>query len=238
MSRPTKERLEALVYGELDAAEAAEVERLAAADDDAAAELAWLRTERAMMRERADREPPVPASLWAGVQRAIEAEPARPWWQRLFALDGDRREKARWFGFGLATAAAVAVLMLVVLGPDRPGPSAPEVAVVAPDAAPAPAPAPADGDKLAAATRALDEAELSHLAALDALRDAYLEERDALDPQLAARYDEQFRTARSLIEQARATDPSDLHARRQLLAAYSVQLRTLQSAVIGREEVR
>lgn len=234
MSRPTKERLEALVYGELDAAEAAEVERLAAADDDAAAELAWLRTERAMMRERADREPAVPASLWAGVQRAIEAEPARPWWQRLFALDGDRREKARWFGLGLATAAAVAVLMLVVLGPDRPGPAAPEVAVAAPDAAPAPA----DGDKLAAATRALDEAELSHLAALDALHAAYLEERDALDPQLAAQYDDQFRAARSLIEQARATDPSDLHARRQLLAAYSVQLRTLQSAVIGREEVR
>ncbi len=234
-----RERLEALVYGELTSAQAVEVERHAAGCDDCAAELAWLRTERAALRERADREPELPAALWEGIEQRISGDDAEaagdPWWRVLWPW---RKEQMRWFGFGLATATAAAAAVFVLSTPN--GADQPTVARVDADAAVVDTDAAATeltpADKMAEAQRAVDEAEAAHLAAISALEAAYLDKRDQLEPAVAARYDEQFRKTRATIDAARADAGDDIVARVQLLDAYSAHRRAIQSVVYGVEE--
>jgi|GEM_PF-4683650 len=240
----TQEELEALVYGELDAERAAELERLAERDGECAAELAMLREERQLMQGRArgfEDAAGRTSDLWSGIAaRVAEADASAaktPWWQRLFA------GRAQGFGIGVAAAGLAAVALLAVTSPGgestiatSPEPVG-ETADVAPSETVAKEPGAENADQLLdEAAVALSAAEMSHLQALDALEKAYRVQRESLDSELALKYDQEFAAARKTIEAARKTD--DLHSRRRLLSAYSQQIMSLQAAMFDSQEPR
>lgn len=247
----TQEELEALVYGELDAQRAAELERIAARDEECARELALLRGERELMARRAQRFDAAAGdtnALWSAIAgRIAEADSApapAPWWRRLF--DG----RMQGVGIGVALAGAAAVALLAVATPEGPGNSvatggeSPELAQAA-DPAPSPGsdgPAVAqdesegaDADELLdEASVALAQAEMSYLQALDALEKAYRAQRESLSPELAQKYDQEFAAARKTI--AAAQETRDLHSRRRLLSASSQRVMSLQAAMFDSQE--
>ena len=257
MSRQWNEQeLEALVYGELGEARAAELERIAAEDADCARELALLRSERALMARRSERDSDRAndvADLWSGIAQQLAEQSNGPapagWFQRLFA------GRAQGFGLGVAAAGLAAIALLFVTGesPHSTGqstsrdvaigggltdgapeePSVPGPAADDPGADPTTDPGAGD-DLLDEASVALAQAEMAHLQALDALEKAYQAQRDDMDPDLVAQYDLEFAAARKSIEAAQAG--GDLHARRRLLSAYSQQVMKLQAAVFDVQE--
>jgi len=233
-----RDDLEALVYGALTPEHASELESHVAACSQCGDELAWLRTERSVMAERADQQQELPPELWAGIEsRIAEADPVplpvparRGLLATLFPFGGGSGERARWFGFGLATAAAAAAVMFVVMRSDN-GVQPGQVAVGTDAGAVDHALTPENNDRLAEADRALAEAEAAHLAAISALEVAYEESRGGLEPAVAARYDKQFEEMRATLSGARDVAGDDMGARLRLLDAYAAHRRSMKSAL-------
>jgi hypothetical protein len=242
-----RKAIEALVYGELPAADVAEVTRHAASCEDCGNELAWLRIERGAMAERASQQPELPAQLWQGIEQRIAERagesPASPspvarLGRTLFPWRGER---ARWLGFGLAaTAIAAAVLLVVVQRPGGGGPTAEasvDAGVERDDPTPNPEPAPDQPrDRMAEAERAVEDAEAAELAAIAALDAVYEERRASLAPDVAARYDAELTSMRDALAAARESTGTDVESRVRLLGAYSKHRRGLQAVVYGLEE--
>jgi anti-sigma factor RsiW len=125
------ELLESLLDGELSPSAAGAVDRHAEECVGCARELAWLKAERALMAQRAERMA-APEELWERIASAgapvleptatVSKAPRRPWRERAGA-------------WSMAAAALAAAVLLVATRVDSPVPAPPTMAVAAIDSA-------------------------------------------------------------------------------------------------------
>jgi anti-sigma factor RsiW len=220
------ERLVALVQGALDGAEAAALEDHVERCAICARELRWLSAEQVMFSARADAAPPLPAGVWDQIEDKLAARRAPAVRPRAV-----RRRTAWLAGTSLAAAAAVLAFFVVdgQLG-QRSGPAHVQVShdrVASADAGTAPV---VTGTGQAAA--ALDAADRDLDQAIAQLQQDYQRRRAKLPPARARRYDEEFTTALSAVEQARSQAGQDVSARRQVVRARARYLRSIQTVVL------
>lgn len=198
----TTEGLHALVRGETNAEATAHV----AACAECARELAWLRTERGLFRAE---KVQLPSHVWQGIERRIILE-----------REAQRQRRLRWVrGTVVVSAfAAAATLLFYVWGNGAPPPA--NVRAILPSIE-----SPAPG-------RVLSAAEREYSAAIETLQEQYQSERGQLAPDVAERYDSEFRKLRDVLTSERSAARNDLRARRRVLRAYSAYMRSMQAVVL------
>ena len=253
------EALEALASGELAPARAEMVVAHARSCPACEAELAWLRQERALMDERARREPPLPPGMWAAVQRRIseakdeppaaglpvgEAAAAGPGRERR----GLPRGRPMALAVGAGAAAALMLALAVVLAPGERGTSGGVRGVVAQRGTPAAAAtrdagAAARGEvdpvgTVAATGQVLDSAEEEYRQAIAVLERELTRARARVPAAVARHWDDQFRLARAQVADARSAAGGDLEARLSVLDGYAAYMRSLQAVVLDLEDGR
>jgi Putative zinc-finger len=223
------EELEALLAGELDAEDAARVQKHVAGCAACKDELAWLSAEAELMARRRATQPPVKAEIWQGIAERIAAAderkgvvPALP--PEVVPLPARARRRWGWaaktaYG-GLLAAAAAAVVFATWPG---------QLHNVNPDFGHTPSVA--LQHKKVPADVALDKAEREYQEAAKVLEAEYAAERDKLPPSVAERYDRMLSATRTQVADARATAGNDVDGRMVVLDGYAEYLRSLQTIV-------
>jgi negative regulator of sigma E activity len=221
-AHPDIELLELLARGQGSAETQAHVDGCA----ECTSEVAWLHKERALVAQRP--EPDV-SHLWAGIEERVATKPEvrrRPHWYRPLAA--------------AAAVAAAAMVILFVKRPQRTQPPAQQQPVAQQTQQPQaqqpaqPPPRHIDPKSLAA----LETAEKDYRHAATVLEEEYATLRPALDPKLAARWDETLTRARaSLGEQQKAVAAQDdVRGRMRVLDGYAEYLRSLRDVIENSEE--
>jgi hypothetical protein len=214
MRHASEEDLLGLARGDLPQSEARAIEEHAAGCTTCGRELAWLRTERGLVRARTPI--PVPTHTWQAIERRIIV--ARE--QRR----GERRRMVRGGGIAVGFAAAASLLIWVW------GHGVPSLSRTASQGS-ATAPTGERRDEQPAST-VLDDAERQYRTAIQTLEVAYANERDALDPDTADRYEAEFRRLRDVLSTEQAAAQCDVWARRRVLRAYSAYMHSMQAVVL------
>jgi anti-sigma factor RsiW len=209
---PTFEQLEAFALGE---SAPAEVEAHAARCPECARELAWLRTEARLLRNR--QQPPLLPEIWRRVDERVHAP---------IPIARGRRWRAL-AGAAVAVAAAAALAVIVRPG-DRMAPAGQGDASVSDDRV-------ADAVVDPNAEQALDRAAGDYRTALNVLEQEYSRARARLDPRTQKRWDHSFARARTLID-ASAQARNDPDERLKLLDGSAVMVRSLRHAIADSEE--
>lgn len=224
---PTEE-LEALVAGELDAADAARVQAHVAGCATCKDELTWLQAEAELMARRRAAQPALKPALWHGIADRIAAADERTGATPALAPEAAptplRPRRWGWaaraaYG-GLLAAAAAAVVFATWPG---------QLHTVTPDLGrPSVAAAPR---KKVSPDVALDKAEREYQDAAKVLEAEYAAERSRLPPSVAERYDRMISATRTQVADARATAGNDVDGRMVVLDGYAEYLRSLQTIV-------
>ncbi len=227
------ERLVELVRGALDADEAQALEEHVASCAVCARELRWLSAEQVMFTTRAEEAPPLPAGVWDQIAaRTVGvAPPARV--NKPAAV----RRRVTWLaGASLAAAAAVVAFLTVDHGMEPSARTHAKIHALADAGVTAMIGSDAGTNVLEKTTTranaALDSADRDLDHAIAQLQQDYQRRRARLPPSRARRYDEEFTTALSAVEQARTAAGQDVSARRQLVRARARYLRSIQTVVL------